>query len=51
LKVYSGVLPILKEAVDKQDVKSYLKGKPVEPVFRKTSNFNTKPKVKAEEVH
>ncbi len=47
LKAYRDVLPILKEAVDKQDVRSFLKGDPVEPVFRKTSNFNTKPKEKA----
>jgi glutamate-1-semialdehyde 2,1-aminomutase len=47
LKAYQDVLPILKEAVDKQDVHGFLKGKPVEPVFRKTSNFNTKPKQKA----
>src|SRR5690554_79896 len=44
LKAYQDVLPILKEAVDKQEVKSYLKGEPVEPIFRKTSNFNIKPK-------
>ncbi len=44
LKAYKDVLPILKEAVDKQNVKSFLKGEPVEPVFRKTSNFNMKPK-------
>jgi glutamate-1-semialdehyde aminotransferase len=47
LTAYYDVLPILKEAVDKHDVKSFLKGKPVEPVFRKTSNFNTKPKQKS----
>ena len=43
LKVYRDVLPILKNAVDEQNVKGYLKGEPVEPVFRKISNFNTKP--------
>ena len=46
LKTYHEVLPILKEAVDKQNVRGFLKGDPVEPVFRKTSNFNTKPKEK-----
>ncbi len=51
LKAYQDVLPILKEAVDKRDVRGFLKGDPVEPVFRKTSNFNTKPKQKAVEVH
>ena len=44
LKCYKEVLPILKKAVDEGSVKHYLKGEPVEPVFRKTSNFNTKPK-------
>ncbi len=47
LKVYKEVLPILKKAVDENDVKRYLKGEPVQPVFRKTSDFNTKPKQKA----
>ncbi|MBK9099898.1 MAG: aminotransferase class III-fold pyridoxal phosphate-dependent enzyme [bacterium] len=46
LKVYREVLPILKKAVDEKNVKGYLKGEPVEPVFRKVSNFNTKPKKK-----
>lgn len=44
LKCYEDVLPILKRAVSEKDVKAYLKGEPVEPVFRKTSNFNMKPK-------
>ena len=44
LKVYKEVLPILKKAVEEKNVKGYLKGDPVEPVFRKVSNFNTKPK-------
>ena len=43
LKVYREVLPILKKAVDENNVRGYLKGEPVEPVFRKISNFNTKP--------
>jgi len=45
LKVYEKVLPLLKKAVDEKNVKAYLKGEPVEPVFRKTSNFNIKPKL------
>ena len=44
LKVYEKVLPLLKKAIDNKNVKEYLKGEPVEPVFRKTSNFNIKPK-------
>jgi glutamate-1-semialdehyde aminotransferase len=43
LKAYKDVLPILKRAVDEANVKGYLKGEPVEPVFRKVGNFNTKP--------
>ena len=46
LKVYREVLPILKKAVEENNVKGYLRGEPVEPVFRKTSNFNVKPKRK-----
>ena len=44
LKAYSEVLQILKDAVDKNKLKEMLRGEPVEPVFRKTSNFNMKPK-------
>jgi glutamate-1-semialdehyde 2,1-aminomutase len=43
LKAYRKVLPILKKAVDENNVKGYLRGEPVEPVFRKVSNFNMKP--------
>jgi glutamate-1-semialdehyde 2,1-aminomutase len=46
LKAYRDVLPILKKAVEEKNVAGYLKGEPVEPVFRKVSNFNTKPKKK-----
>ena len=46
LKVYEEVLPILKKAVEEKNIKKYLRGEPVEPVFRKTSNFNLKPKKK-----
>jgi len=47
LKVYREVLPILKKAVDENNVMKYLNGEPVAPVFRKVSNFHTKPKQKA----
>ena len=46
LNTYKEVLPILKKAVEENNVKGYLKGEPVVPVFRKVSNFNTKPKMK-----
>lgn len=44
LKAYKEVLPILKKAVEEKNVRGYLRGEPVEPVFRKVSNFNMKPK-------
>jgi glutamate-1-semialdehyde aminotransferase len=47
LAAYREVLPILKKAVEKKDIRSHLRGEPVEPVFRKTSNFNLKPRRKA----
>ncbi|MCX7611759.1 MAG: aminotransferase class III-fold pyridoxal phosphate-dependent enzyme [Ignavibacterium sp.] len=46
LKAYKDVLPILKSAVEEKNIRKYLRGEPVEPVFRKTTNFNTKPKNK-----
>lgn len=44
LKAYEQVLPILKKAVDDGNAKELLRGKPVQPVFRKTDNFNMKPR-------
>ena len=46
LQAYREVLGLLKEAVSRQTVTTELKGKPVEAVFRKISNFNTKPVLK-----
>lgn len=46
LKAYEDVLPVLKKAVDEKNVRQYLRGEPVEPVFRKVGNFNMKPKIK-----
>ena len=43
LKAYREALGLLKEAVAAGDVSARLKGKPVEAVFRKISNFNMKP--------
>ncbi|MEA5403883.1 aminotransferase class III-fold pyridoxal phosphate-dependent enzyme [Arcicella sp. DC2W] len=43
LSAYREVMPILKEAIESKDVKSYLKGEVLEAVFRKTSNYNIKP--------
>jgi glutamate-1-semialdehyde aminotransferase len=46
LAAYNDALPILKRAVEEKNVRGYLRGTPVEPVFRKTSNFNMKPIIK-----
>ncbi len=43
LAAYRAVLQILKQMVIEGDIKKYLRGEPVEPVFRRTSNFNMKP--------
>jgi glutamate-1-semialdehyde aminotransferase len=47
LKAYEEILPIVHQAVKGNTVSTQLKGTPVEPVFRRTGNFNMKPKVKA----
>lgn len=47
LKAYEEVLTITADAVEDDNVKSRLKGEVIEPVFRKTSNFHTKPKTGA----
>jgi glutamate-1-semialdehyde 2,1-aminomutase len=44
VSAYQEVLPLLKHAVEEGTVRTALKGEPVEPVFRKTSHFNVKPK-------
>jgi glutamate-1-semialdehyde aminotransferase len=46
LAAYREVLGLLKEAVSGEKVGSLLRGAPIEPVFRKVSNFNTKPVTK-----
>ncbi|CAN5828486.1 glutamate-1-semialdehyde 2,1-aminomutase [soil metagenome] len=43
LEAYTAVLSILKQAVAAKDVASRLKGRLLQPVFRKTSHFNTQP--------
>ncbi|WP_448697925.1 aminotransferase class III-fold pyridoxal phosphate-dependent enzyme [Mucilaginibacter sp. AW1-3] len=44
LSAYRDVMPLLKEAIESKDVKSYLKGEVLEAVFRKVSDYNIKPK-------
>lgn len=46
LKVYDEVLKLLKRAVSLGEVAGLLRGIAVQPVFRKTDNFNMKPAVK-----
>jgi glutamate-1-semialdehyde aminotransferase len=43
LTAYRAALTILKEALDAGDVASRLRGQPVQPVFRRTGGFDTKP--------
>ncbi|MFH0736305.1 MAG: aminotransferase class III-fold pyridoxal phosphate-dependent enzyme [bacterium] len=44
ISVYEKILPFINKAVKENNLSSLLLGKPVEPVFRKTENFNIKPK-------
>ncbi|MCB0720744.1 MAG: aminotransferase class III-fold pyridoxal phosphate-dependent enzyme [Ignavibacteriae bacterium] len=48
VKAYAEVLPILKDAVGNNKLKESLLGEPLKPVFRKTTNEGSKPKVKTE---
>jgi glutamate-1-semialdehyde aminotransferase len=45
LSAYEDVLPVLKRAVTEKNIRKYLKGNPIEPVFRKTTNFRQTEKV------
>ena len=45
LSAYREVLPIVKKAIESKDIKPFLKGKVLEAVFRKVSNYNIKPKI------
>ena len=45
LEAYRGVFRQVKQAVQEDTVMNYLRGEVVDPVFRKTSNFHTKPKI------
>jgi glutamate-1-semialdehyde aminotransferase len=44
LASYREILPALRKAVEGNSLRSVLLGEPVEPVFRRTGNFNLKPK-------
>jgi len=43
LGVYGEVLPLLKDSLEQGTTARLLRGKPVQPVFRRTGEFNTKP--------
>ncbi|HWX25372.1 MAG TPA: aminotransferase class III-fold pyridoxal phosphate-dependent enzyme [Vicinamibacteria bacterium] len=51
LAAYEEVLPMLREAIQKNRVRELLRGEPVAPVFRRTSNFHTKPAQKPAQRH
>lgn len=44
LSAYNDILPLLKNAIESGALEAQIRGIPVEPVFRKTTNFNLKPK-------
>ena len=44
LGAYKEVLPLLAEALADKSVEKRLRGKLLEPVFRKTDNFHLKPR-------
>jgi glutamate-1-semialdehyde aminotransferase len=46
LGAYREALGVLARAIEKKDVRGALRGMPVEPVFRKTQGFHTKPRTK-----
>jgi glutamate-1-semialdehyde 2,1-aminomutase len=48
LDAFAASLSILKYAVETGNVRNQLKGDPLQPVFRKTSHFNVKPRRSAE---
>ena len=47
LDAYRESLAVLKDALGSNTVRSVLRGEPVEPVFRRTTNFNMKPRERA----
>ena len=46
LHAYGEILPLLADALEKGDLRQRLRGEPVEPGFRRTSNFDLKPRRK-----
>jgi glutamate-1-semialdehyde aminotransferase len=46
LKAYADILPRLKKSIENGNVKAELRGESVQPVFRRVTQFHTKPKNK-----
>lgn len=46
LEAYREVLPVLRAALEDGNIDGRLRGRPVQPVFRRTGDFNIKPKGK-----
>jgi glutamate-1-semialdehyde 2,1-aminomutase len=44
LAAYCEVLPLVRDAVDNRTIRESLRGEPVEPVFRKTTGFHSRPR-------
>ncbi|MFO7663318.1 MAG: aminotransferase class III-fold pyridoxal phosphate-dependent enzyme [Chloroflexota bacterium] len=47
VEAYGRVLPTLKATLENDDLEARLRGRPVQPVFRRTDTFNIKPKAKS----
>ena len=47
LEAYREVLPLVASALEEGTVETQLRGEPVEPVFRRTTKFHTKPKTRS----
>jgi len=47
LAAYAEALSVVKRAVDNDEVAHALRGEPIEPVFRRTGDFNIRPRVRA----
>ena len=51
LKVYQEAMAALKQVVERGTLVASLRGTPVEPTFRQTTNFNLRPKPPAQEAN
>jgi len=46
LAAYAESLEVVRHAVEAGSVRDLLRGDPVEPVFRRTGNFNVRPRIR-----